>query len=258
MVKVQWLGAAGFRISVDGKTLLIDPFLSRKDKAGQVLQPLQSIDFKGIQGIFLTHGHFDHSMDIPYILGKSHALLYCSKTMQNYFIKGGVPFKRIVAVKGGTRCLFEGLSVEAFQSRHIRFDLRLMIGTFLRIRTGIFKLLPLLSYPCGEVLSYRFTCDSLIFHHFGSAGSTNQELDNLSRHHLDVLLLPIQGHTKILDLAFRYVERLKPRFIIPHHHDDFFPPLSRKIEIETFIKKVQRSFSDIVVRELTVNGTTDF
>lgn len=258
MVKLQWLGAAGFMIFVADKVILIDPFLSKRDKLEGHLQPLKHGYFKDIQAIFLTHGHFDHSMDIPYILARSNAILYCSKTMQKYFMKAGVPFRRIVAVRDGTRCLFDGLMVEVIQSQHIRFDIRLLMETLIRIKGRIFKILPLLSYPCGEVLSFRFTSDSMTFHHFGSAGSSDRELDHLSRYPIDLLLLPLQGHSRILDLAFRYVEKLRPRFIIPHHHDDFFPPLSSKIDIGPFIKKVGDQFKDTVVREMAVNDIVEF
>jgi L-ascorbate metabolism protein UlaG (beta-lactamase superfamily) len=120
------------------------------------------------------------------------------------------------------------------------------------------KVLPLLSYPCGEVLSYRFVCDAVSFHHFGSVGATERELSDLARYPLDILLLPLQGHTKILDLAFVYVERLRPRCIIPHHHDDFFPPIRKKADIRSFTKRVNIYFPKIEVKELAINGSTAF
>jgi L-ascorbate metabolism protein UlaG (beta-lactamase superfamily) len=258
MVRIQWLGAAGFRISINGMTILIDPFLTRKEKEVDLFQVFKSRDFREIHAIFLTHGHFDHSMDIPYILGNSPAILYCSDKVQRYFIKKGVDFRRIVVVRAGTRCIFDGLNVEVFPSNHLRFDMKLLIETLFRMKGKIFKLLHLLSYPCGDVFSFRFIGDSITFHHFGSAGSTDEELDNLSRFPLDLLLLPVQGNSKHFELALRYLDRLKPRFVIPHHHDDFFPPVSRKIDIEPFLEKLRFQFKDIVVKRLNFNACYEF
>ena len=258
MDELQWLGAAGFWVSIHGHSVLIDPFIfSEEDSLPE--EPRGVEDLERVEAIFLTHGHFDHSQDIPQILDLNQtALLYCSETMKRYFTKKGVSAHRIVAMRGGSRCIFDKFTVEAFPSRHIRFDLKLVVATLLRIQWDIFDILPLVFYPCGEVLSYRFVSESMSFHHFGSAGSTDEELDKLSRFPLDVLLLPLQGHTRILDLAFRYVEKLKPRCLIPQHHDDFFPPISQKVDIGPFIKQVHLKFPRIEVRELPVNGKTAF
>lgn len=252
MVELQWLGAAGFRISIEGKSILIDPFLSRGEYFSN------SEEFRDVEAVFLTHGHFEHSRDIPRILEHSQAVLYCSETMSRYFIREGVSFQRIVILKARTRCLFDRFRVEAFQSQHLRFDLMQIWRTFLRIGWKIRSFLPLLSYPCGEVYSFRLVCDSMSLHHFGSTGSTDSELMGLSRYPLDLLLLPIQGHKRIVDLAFRYVEMLKPRWIIPHHHDDFFPPFTQKSDIEPFIRKVGIYFPKTEVRELVLNRSTSF
>jgi L-ascorbate metabolism protein UlaG (beta-lactamase superfamily) len=252
MVEVQWLGAAGFRISIEKRNILIDPFLSLNKGTNN------GEEFRDVEAVFLTHGNFDHSRDIPRILDHSRAVLYCSETMGRFFIKSGVPFPRIVVLKPRTRCIFNQYRVEAFQSQHLSLS-PIQIGrAFLRAGWGARSFLSFLSYPCGEVLSYRFVCDSLSFHHFGSTGATDNELEVLSRFPLDLLLLPIQSHKRIVDLAFRYVEMLKPKWIIPHYYDNYFPPLSQKVDIEPFIRKVEIYFPKIEIRELSRNRATTF
>ncbi len=155
MVDVQWLGAAGFRVSIEGRVILIDPFLSQNKGLNN------GEEFRDVEAVFLTHGYFDHSRDIPRILKHSRAVLYCSETMRRYFIRTGVPFKRVVSLKPRTRCIFNQFRVEAFQS-HQFSSKRMQIGrTLLRAGWAFRSFFSTLYCPCGEVLSYRFVCDSM-------------------------------------------------------------------------------------------------
>jgi L-ascorbate metabolism protein UlaG (beta-lactamase superfamily) len=130
--------------------------------------------------------------------------------------------------------------------------------SFLRKGWGVRSFFSMLYYPFGEVLSYRFVSDSISFHHFGSTGSTDNELEVLSRLPLDLLLLPIQSHKRIVDIAFRYVEMLKPKWIIPHYYDNCFPAFSQKVDIDPFIRKVEIYFPKIEIRALSRNRSTTF
>jgi L-ascorbate metabolism protein UlaG (beta-lactamase superfamily) len=78
-------------------------------------------------------------------------------------------------------------------------------------------------YPEGQVLSWRFIIEGKMIHHFGSGGSTVEELQRLGRQPTDILLVPMQGHTHIADIAHDYVKALQPKMVIPHHQDDFPP-----------------------------------
>ena len=109
------------------------------------------------------------------------------------------------------------------------------------------------AYPVGQVLSWQFEIDGRILQHFGSAGSTPTELNRLGRQKIDILLVPLQGHTRICDIAVRYVQALKPHLVIPHHQDDFFPPISTYVDIRPFIREVERTCSDTEIRILPIN-----
>ena len=75
---IQWLGTAGFKISTHGVEFLIDPYLSRNKKASPV-QNLKPSDIKKASHIFLSHGHFDHVMDVPTIVENTKAKVFCSE-----------------------------------------------------------------------------------------------------------------------------------------------------------------------------------
>jgi L-ascorbate metabolism protein UlaG (beta-lactamase superfamily) len=91
--------------------------------------------------------------------------------------------------------------------------------------------------------------------HFGSAGSTPEELERLAADPLDLLLVPLQGHTHICDIAFEYVRILKPRLVIPNHQDDFYPPISTAVDVSPFVRKVRENCPGTEVRVLAMNET---
>ncbi len=78
-MELTWLGTAGFRIKTGSTTILIDPYLSRNEMA-RPEQPLNPPDIDDGNLIFVSHGHFDHIMDIPEIATKSHLIYNSVKT----------------------------------------------------------------------------------------------------------------------------------------------------------------------------------
>ncbi len=43
--------------------------------------------------------------------------------------------------------------------------------------------------------------------------------------------------------------------VIPHHQDDFFPPISTYVDIRPFIKGVKRIRPDTTIRIMQINET---
>src|SRR5258706_2102773 len=83
-VGMRWLGVAGIELSVDGRTLLIDPFVSRPPArrlwAGRVAPDGALVAEKVPQGdvVLVTHAHWDHIMDVPEVARRTGAAVYGS------------------------------------------------------------------------------------------------------------------------------------------------------------------------------------
>ena len=58
MARLEWLGHAAWRIELDGKVILIDPFLSQNPVASVKPEEIDRADI-----IFVSHEHFDHVGD---------------------------------------------------------------------------------------------------------------------------------------------------------------------------------------------------
>ena len=137
-VELRYLGTAGWQIS-DGKTVvLIDPYLSRLRRvipnddtlAGDtrrlftnddIAEPdtaavdahIQRADF-----ILITHTHYDHSLDVPYIARKTGATIIGTESTHNLARAYGVPGDKIIVVRGGEDYELGALSVRVIPSLH--------------------------------------------------------------------------------------------------------------------------------------------
>lgn len=86
-LRLRWLGTAGFEISDDETSILVDPFVSRPTALEAFLFAKLNIDveavdkyvtepmvrsgsLKNLKAILVSHTHHDHVQDVPYILSK--------------------------------------------------------------------------------------------------------------------------------------------------------------------------------------------
>jgi L-ascorbate metabolism protein UlaG (beta-lactamase superfamily) len=258
-MRLQWLGTAGFMVEYGGSSFLIDPYLSRVPLSRPV-QTLKPEDISGADQIYISHGHFDHLYDVPAIMVAGKSSVYCSETAAATLLREGADNSRIYSVTAdGAIYDFDGYRAEAFFSRHVKFDIPLITRTLWRMGLGGYRRITNAgisrNYQVGQVLSWRFTINGYSIQHFGSGGSMLEELERLATRPLDLLLVPLQGHTNICDIAFEYVRILKPRMVIPNHQDDFYPPISTAVDIRPFVMKVMEKCPGTEVRVMAMNET---
>lgn len=255
-MKIQWLGTAGFRIESNGLIILVDPYLTRNKKAFPC-QELTQQDFAGVSHIFISHGHFDHIKDVPGIARITGAMVYCCPVAAKTLISMGLNSGQIQMIeKDGQGINDQGIGARAFYSGHVRFDLKLLITTLAKIHVRLPGIVPLFTgFPRGMVLSWQFRVEGRTIHFFGSAGSSIRELEMLGQKPIDLLLLPLQGHSNICEIAAWYVELLSPKLVIPHHWDDFFPPVSKTVDISPFVGWVETFCPNSQVHILDFNET---
>jgi L-ascorbate metabolism protein UlaG (beta-lactamase superfamily) len=253
-VVLQWLGTAGFRIEHADKVLLIDPFLTRTPKARPV-QELRPADFADADLVFVSHGHFDHLADVPEIVEVSGAQVCCSRVAASTLMGHGVPSSAIRQAAGGETLDFGTFSVSLAASRHIRFDARLILTTLPGVLKDRGVLRELGGWPAGPVLVHSFDFGGLKVTHMGSLGVKPEDAAGLglTEPRPDILMPPLQGHTDICSRAAALTAAINPRGVVPQHHDDFSPPISRSIDIEPFRSEVARLLPDCAYYEPVMN-----
>lgn len=244
-MRLTWYGTAGFRFQTGGRIFLVDPYLG----GGSAARPVSSVNSQDVAGgseIYLSHGHFDHARDVPQIARRTGATVYCAEDVMRALCREGVDRGQVVVARDGDAYDHGAYRAECFDSSHVRFDLPLIAAVLRRSLFALGSLLPalreLLKWPKGQVLAWRFALaaeGNRTVQHLGSAGCTEGELDRLREMGPpDVLMVPLQGHTHVCRIGAHVVERLRPRIVIPHHYDDFYPPISWPVEIGPFVKAV--------------------
>jgi L-ascorbate metabolism protein UlaG (beta-lactamase superfamily) len=84
------------------------------------------------------------------------------------------------------------------------------------------------AYGCGQVYGIHVRVGGVGFYHLGSA---ELEDDAVIHRGVDVLLAAIAGRGFTPRFLERVLRRLQPRWVVPHHHDDFFRPLDQPMEL---------------------------
>lgn len=100
-IRLRYLGCGGYYIAASNNGLLIDPYFSNRKfmwvffpkmrtKTANVtygLEGLKDSISKNVNGIFVTHSHYDHLLDVPYVYdnftNKERTTIYTSSSGAN-------------------------------------------------------------------------------------------------------------------------------------------------------------------------------
>ena len=72
-----------------------------------------------------------------------------------------------------------------------------------------------------------------------SAGATEEEVKTYRNLEIDYFMVPLQGHSDIQKIAAQLTYEINPRAVIPHHFDDFYPPLSQNISLDIYKEELK-------------------
>ena len=258
-LEIEWLGTSGFRLSYEGTTLLVDPYLTRpgllRVASGRRLTPdpaLVEQHLGAADAVLVGHTHFDHALDVPMIAARFDCKAYGSRSLAALFEGLGEP-ERAVEVEPH-RVYEQGPFRFAFvPSLHSKLVLGKRIPYDHEISCEHVEHLGARGFGCGQVFGIRIELGGKVLYHHGSCDLID---DEIPRGSVDTLLAGISGR----GFTERYVERLfarlEPKLIIPHHYDDFFRPLeddlsfSLNVNLSQFIEEASRVSADAAIGTL--------
>ncbi|WP_026923154.1 MBL fold metallo-hydrolase [Glycomyces arizonensis] len=234
-VEARWLGTNAWELKSEHATVLIDPWVSRfptgayKDGADpetriEVYPAVIDEHIGGADCVLVTHGHWDHIADVPYIATETGATVLGTETHLNLLRALDAPEEQLGQVSGGERYGFDGFTVEVFRSSHAPSGEHKQI-LFSGSRLGGVPDRPkrIGDLVEGGSLTYLVDFGGVSFFNAGSANVLEREIEGIRPTVL--FLQPGGGHTP------DYVERLLeatgyPPYVVPTHWDDFDEPLT--------------------------------
>lgn len=261
-VKVTFLGTSTLLLD-DGETqLMTDGFLSRPSlwqaatsklstDTATVDSVLSRLGIDRLKGLFVAHSHYDHALDVAYVIKRTHAKLYGSPSTLMIGRGGGLRDDQMAEYEPGKELQFGKFAVTILNSKHsppkrgINDDIGQTIPQPLRQ--------PAKARDYKEGGSY----DMLIKHGGHSIlikPSANYVAGALDNVRVDAVFLgtAILGNQ---DIGFRnaYYEqtigKVKPMLVIPIHWDNFFLPLSEHLEApRKAFGDLPRGFDFIIAR----------
>ena len=236
-MKIRWMTTASLLITSGDYTIAFDPFLGMPldrplDDPGE---PELANEYRKAARVFLTHGHFDHTYHLNEIYNYSRTPIFGTPAAtENIKTGANYPPHMVAVIRPGYKDIHGPFEIEAYQGRHCKFDLPIVIKTLLNKRTltNLKRLREIQAMrkvyrENGEMLFYEIRAEGKRVQIMGSMG---MDPDTDYPTGADLLIMALQGRSDQDEYAMRFVERLRPKKIFLYHIDDSFPPISGEVD----------------------------
>jgi len=229
---LEWLGVSGYRMTYQGQTLFVDPYVSRVPLSAvirgrpAVPDPAMLDRFIGtpedVVGVLVGHTHFDHAVDAPAICRRFGCRAYGSDSLVRLMALHGLA-EQAVEVEPYETYELGPFTVSFTPSLHSKLVLGLAVPFDGELTCDHLDGLSPSAYRCGPVWGIQIDMAGVSFYHQGSA---NLIEDAIRARGVDFFLAGVAGRGFTRDYWKRVLRRLEPRTVIPTHYDDFFRPLT--------------------------------
>jgi L-ascorbate metabolism protein UlaG (beta-lactamase superfamily) len=234
---VEWLGVSGYRLTYEGVSIFIDPYVSRAPLWRLLLgRPALSdpaildrwVSAPGpVAGVLVGHTHFDHAIDAPAVAARFGCAAYGSQSLAHLMRLHGLGSHSVVVEPGRTYELGP-FAVRFIPSRHAKLILGRRVPFDGELTCDHLHGLSPAAYKCGQVWGIRIEVAGIALYHQGSANLVDEAL---AREPVDVFLAGVAGRSYTPEYWRRILPKLDPRVVVPAHYDDFFRPLDRGLRI---------------------------
>lgn len=260
VLRLRYLGTAGFVVELAQRTLVIDPFVTRPGVWESLSAPLQpnarliSELIPRADDVLLGHTHYDHALDAPEVCKQTGARLIGSPSAWRIGHAAGLPDAQLIETLGGEDIACGAVTVRGLPSKHGKvYSEKIPLAGPV---PGWFQWPARLShFRHGLVFNWRLAGAGVSMIHVDSAEFIEEELEGQT---CDVLCLCAIGRHRRPNYVQRAVEILRPRVVIPCHWDWFgtpFEPEPRqlpKADVVGMVEEIRLAGAQAVV--LPLNG----
>ena len=254
-IRVTYLGVNGFQFENGNHTLLVDPYFSRigfwsaalnrriESNPNRVAEGLRHLRGRA-DAVLITHAHFDHLLDVPLIMRRTHAQLLAGSTAVNLVESFGIRRSECDADKPGIVRRIGPWKIRILAAQHDRLFGKVPFDACPSYRplpppspsgrggrdsasegkTLSMRPIKASDWCVGEPLA--FVIEAAGKRIYIDSGGIPGYPPDAAVGHVDLAILG----AALPDSRHRFAEivrQLQPRYILPSHQDDFFGPVDR-------------------------------
>ena len=235
-LEVEWLGVSGYRLTFEGQSLFVDPYVSRAPLRDLLLRRRATPDPAALMrfvhppgevaGVLVGHTHFDHAIDAPAIARRFGCRAYGSSSLVRLMALHGLT-DLAVEVEPYRTYELGPFEVRFTPSAHSKLILGLAVPFDGELTCDHLDGLSPGAYRCGQVWGITIDVGGIRLYHQGSANLLD---DAIRESGVDVFLAGVAGRSFTPDYWRRILPKLDPQLIVPTHYDDFFKPLGQRMD----------------------------
>jgi L-ascorbate metabolism protein UlaG (beta-lactamase superfamily) len=221
MVEIRYLGVAGWQISADGYSLVLDPYFTRISMLQSVIGraiPNRALIRKHMppaDAILVTHAHYDHLMDVPDAAQITGAQVWASPQSCDLLRILGTPDACVM--RPNDTLTLGPFTVEVHESKH-----RIVFGTipyYGALKPNLRPPLRASDYRMDMQYSFRISTRSTRI--LVTSGIDDEPLVRAN-----VLLVGADANrTQLIPI----LDAAQASLIMPNHWDDMFRPLAKPV-----------------------------
>jgi L-ascorbate metabolism protein UlaG (beta-lactamase superfamily) len=260
-LELMWLGTAGFKLSYQGTTIWIDPYVTRLPMSHLALRRVVPPSSEAVarwidkaDAVLVGHTHFDHALDVPAIAQRTGCKVYGSQSLQNLMGLYGLADQAVI-VEAHRDYEVGPFKFHFVPSIHSKLQLGLGIPYSGELTCDHVDHLTPQAYKCGQVWGIAIEVAGIRIYHQGSADLLEDEIKDRG---VDVFLCGISGRRFTKSYVARIIKALAPNVIVPTHYDNFFRSLDERVEfsfnvnLTGFADEVRSASRDVPMHVLDV------